>query len=560
MLSLPRQRLVAGDQTVALLLCLALALGLLVLIAAPLAAMFSRAFEAPDGGIGLAGLQAVVLNPRIVTATLNSLQIGLYTVLITLPLAFLLAFTLTRSRVPGKAVLRTLALSPMLAPSLMPAISLVYLFGNQGLLKSWLGNASIYGPIGIVLGEVFYTLPHALLILLTALAHADGRLYEAAKAMGASRWRRLLTITLPHARYGLIAATMVVFTLAVTDFGVPKVIGGQTNVLALEAYKQVIGQQNFQLGAVVGLLLLVPALVSALVVRWIARGHSAGLSGRSSVHKPECNRWRDALLAAGSGGVIVALLAMLLVAVAASFMKLWPYNLDFTLAHYRFDEVDGGGWLAFGNSVQLSLLTAVAGTGLIFGGAYLIEKTRIPALLAQTVRGITMVPMAVPGMVLGLGYIFCFNHPDNPLKPLYGTMSILVMSTIAHFYTTAHLTLSTSLRQLDGEMEAVTASLRRPFWTTLWRITLPICSPALLDVARYLFVSAMTTVSCVIFLYTPDTVLASVAVLNMDDAGDIGPAAAMASLIVLTSLIATLLFNLLGWLLARQTQRWRQPG
>jgi iron(III) transport system permease protein len=194
----------------------------------------------------------------------------------------------------------------------------------------------------------------------------------------------------------------------------------------------------------------------------------------------------------------------------------------------------------------------------VFTGAYLAEKTPAPRPVAAAINSLALIPMAVPGLVLGLGYVFCFNRPGNPLHPLYGTMAILVISTVVHFYTTAHLALMTSLRQIDGEAEAVARSLKRPWWTTCCRVALPMTLPALLDVARFLFVSAMTTVSCVIFLYTPKTVLASVAVVNMDDAGDVAPAAGMATLIVASALAVTLLSHAVGWLLDRKTQAWRK--
>jgi len=161
--------------------------------------------------------------------------------------------------------------------------------------------------------------------------------------------------------------------------------------------------------------------------------------------------------------------------------------------------------------------------------------------------------------VLGLGYIVCFNAPGHPLHAMYGSMGLMVAATVAHFATTAHLSFTTALQQIDAEIEAVGRSLQRAWWTTCWRVTLPICAPAVLEVARYLFVSAMTTVSCVIFLYTPDTVLASVAVLNMDDAGDTAPAAAMATLIVLSSLLVSGVFTALGACWARRATAWRQP-
>ena len=267
----------SGDEWLAAVLTWLLAAALLVFLAWPLASILVKALQARDGSFaGLGNLLVLAAEPRLRTATANSINLAAITVAIVLPLALTFAFALTRSRLWGRALFRLIAGAPLLAPSLMPAISLVYLFGNQGLLKHWLGGMSIYGPLGIVLGEVFYTFPHALLILVTALAVADARLYEAAESLGASRLRRLLTVTLPNARYGLISAGMVVFTLAVTDFGVPKVIGGQTNVLALEAYKQVIGQQDFGKGAAIGLVLLLPALLSFAVERWLARRHRGG--------------------------------------------------------------------------------------------------------------------------------------------------------------------------------------------------------------------------------------------------------------------------------------------
>jgi len=461
---------------------------------------------------------------------------------------------------PFKALFKVIALSPLLTPSLMPAISLVYLFGNQGALKAWLHGVPIYGPLGIVLGECFYTFPYALLVLLTALSISDARLHEAAEVLGANRYRRFMTVTVPTIRYGLTSACLIVFTLVVTDFGVPIVVGGQTNVLAMEAYKQVLGQQNFQKGAAVGLVLLLPAVFSFAAERWLARGRGGTFSGSSVAYAAKPGVLRDGMLWCLCAAVSVFLLALIGTAVAASFIKLWPYHMDLTLSHYDFANVDGGGWLAFRNSLKLGACTAAVGCAVIFAGAYLAEKTPAHKSVAALIQSLALMPMAVPGLVLGLGYVFCFNRPGNPLHKLYGTMAILVISTVVHFYTTGHMAIMTSLRQIDGEVEAVARSLQRPWWTTCRRVTLPITLPALLDVARFLFVSATTTVSCVIFLYTPDTVLASVAVLNMDDAGDTASAAAMATLIVATSLAVTLALNGLGWLLNLRAQAWRRPA
>src|SRR5210317_1539810 len=154
---------------------------------------------------------------------------------------------------------------------------------------------------------------------------------------------------------------------------------------------------------------------------------------------------------------------------------------------------------------------------------------------------LSMMPMAIPGMVLGLAYIFFFNNPNNPFNFIYGTMTILVICTITHFYTVSHLTALTALKQMDKEFESVSASLKQPFYKLFSRVTVPVCLPAILDISIYLFVNAMTTVSALIFLYSPDTTLASIAMLNMDDAGDIAPAAAMGMMIFYTNAVVRVL-------------------
>ena len=168
-----------------------------------------------------------------------------------------------------------------------------------------------------------------------------------------------------------------------------------------------------------------------------------------------------------------------------------------------------------------------------------------------------MMPMAIPGMVLGLAYVFFFNNPANPLHVIYGTMAILVICTITHFYTVSHLTASTALKQMDPEFEAVSASLKQPVTKMFRTVTVPVCLPAILDISIYLFVNAMTTVSAVVFLYAPDTTLASVAVLNMDDAGDIAPAAAMGMMIFYTNIAARMIHTALGAGVLKRSQAWR---
>ena len=365
-------------------------------------------------------------------------------------------------------------------------------------------------------------------------------------------------VTLPAAKYGLVSASMVVFAYAVSEFGIPKVIGGNFKVLAVEIYVQAVGLHNFGRSAVVALLLLVPVLLAFAVDRHMQRKQKAALTARAVPYVPHRDLRRDLPLLLWTLLVATAMVAVLGMAVYTSFISFWPYNLELTLNHYTYGLEEAGVLSAYLHSLGMAALTALAGTPFIFGLAYLLEKTGAPeSLLRSLTQGLASVPMGVPGLVLGLGYILFFNHPANPLNGLYHTLTMLVIVNVVHYYTSCHLTASTALKSLDREFEAVAAALKVPRLVTFWRVTLPVCLPAVLEIFRYLFINAMTTVSAVVFLYSPETLPAAVSILNLDEAGDLGPAAAMATLIVATTAVYSLLHSGLSHVFLRRQQAWR---
>lgn len=536
-----------------------IALYLFVSILLPLYTILSKSFKDADGAfIGLSNYANFFSTPSLFWSIQNSLTVTLLCCFIVVPVAFTYAYALTRTCMPFKSIFKGVALIPILMPSLLPAIALVYFFGNQGIIKSWLFGYDIYGPIGIVMGECFYVFPHVLTIMLIAMANSDARLYEASNALGASRIKTFFTVTLPSVRYGVVSAFFVCFTLVITDFGVPKVVGGKYNVLATDIYKQVVGRQDFEMGAVVSMILLLPAVLAFVADRMVQRKQVALLSARAVPFQPKPSRTGDMAMLTFCAAIGFILISVLAMAAFASFAKFWPYDLSLVLNHYDFDLMDGGSWDAYFNSIELAAWTAVIGTALVFTGAYLVEKSNGFLAGRAGMQLLCMVPMAVPGLVLGLAYVFFFNAPGNPLGFLYHTMPILVICTVTHFYTVSHLTAITALKQMDAEFESVSASLKVPFYRTFIRITVPVCLPAILDISMYLFVNAMTTVSAVVFLYSPDTALASVAILNMDDAGDVAPAAAMGMMIVATAAAVRLLHAILTRGILARTQAWRR--
>ena len=239
----------------------------------PLLHVLWRSLLGNDGTfVGLANYRRYFSTPAIAASIGNSLFVSVVSMVITVALAFVYAYGLTRTLMRWRGLFRIVAMLPLFAPSLVQALAFIYVFGNNGIFTRTTGfNVGIYGPKGIVLAEVFYCFPHALLILIAALSATDARLYDAARTLGARPLKTFLTVTLPGVKFGLVSACFVVFTLVITDFGAPKAIGGKFSVMATEIYNQVSGQQNFTMGATVSVVLLIPAVLAFLVE--IGRAH-----------------------------------------------------------------------------------------------------------------------------------------------------------------------------------------------------------------------------------------------------------------------------------------------
>lgn len=538
---------------------------LFVSVLLPLGDLFSRAFINETGQyIGLENFTKYFSTPSLVQSFSNTMYVSGVTTFFSVTLAFLFAFALTRTDMRGKTFFRYVALLPLFAPTMMHGIALTYLFGNQGILTTgFFGvfpgfDMELYGPLGIILSEIFYTFPQAYLILTVSLAFADYNLYEAAETMGAGKLRKFLTVTLPNVKYGLVSAIFVCFTLSFTDFGAPKVVGGQFNVLATDIYKQVIGQQNTTMGATVGIILILPAILAFIVDRIVERKQNSSVTAKSTPYKIIPQRSRDVSFFVYCSLITAAIFLMLGTVIFASLIKVWPYDLSFSLTHYDFTKVAGEGMQPFWNSLLVAFLSAVIGTIVTFISAYMIEKARLMKGMRQIGYFLSILPLALPGLVIGLAYIFFFNHPDNPLNWMYGSILILILANLIHFYSVPFISATTALKKLDKEFELASESMGVPFYVTFWRVTVPMSLPAILENAVYYFINSMVTISAVVFLYSADFKLASVSIVNMDDAGDVAAAAAMSVLIVLTNVVVRIIYEIGTKKLRVKTGAWQK--
>ena len=444
-----------------------------IVLICPLYSLFSKAFISADGTfVGLGNYAEYFSTPALSVSIGNTIYISVFTAIVSTLIGFVYAYGVTRTNIKGKQFFRYAALIPLFLPTVVHGLSLVYLFGVQGVVTNLGWDIGLYGKTGIILSEIIYTFPQSFLMFYIALNYADGRLYEAAETMGCGNLKKFRYITVPSVKYTLINSLFVCFTLAFTDFGAPKVVGGSYNVLATDIYKQVAGQFNMNMGAVVGTLLLIPAIVSFAVDRITSRKESGAISSKASALRIKDSTPRDVVFYVICGGVTLCLFIMVAVLFMGAFTKYYPYEMGFTLEHFNFSESTGG-IQSFINSVVMSLLSAVAGTAFVFIYVYLVERSKSSRVLKVIGRLLSSIPLALPGMVIGLSFIFFFNSPDNPLNFIYGTVAILVLANVVHFYSVPFVTASSALKKHDKDYENVADSMRIPLWKSFTRPSLP---------------------------------------------------------------------------------------
>lgn len=475
-----------------------------------------------------------VLTGYNIRACINTLLIGLSVSIVATVLGFIVAFAISATHAWGRSYLKALFLVPLFAPSIMPAIGLIYLIGNNGLLM----NIELYGAIGVFLGGLIFALPHATLQLLVNLKSLDTRLLDAARSLGAGSWRRLFSIVVPHCRRGFLNAFLITFVLTITDFGVPKLLGGSFPVLATEIYAQAIGNQNFASAAFLSLWLLIPSLVAFYFSNQLT--HDQKTANHITVYQIHPNQLRDRVLAVLAWFIVGFESLSVFIVIYGSFITFWPYQTAFTLANYSFNNSSYGlnPWI---HSLILAFSVAIIGTLLTYTGSYLTQRlSHVNAYLKKVYTVLTVLPICIPGTVLGLGFALSLSS-FSLFKGPVGSILFIVFNTVIHLYTVAHLTSSNTLSQINPQYEVIGKSLGVKPIRTIFKVVIPLSRNGLSEIFVYLFASAITTISSVVFLYTPDSIVAAVAAIDMIDSGFISEGAAMSSLIFISALSVRLI-------------------
>lgn len=532
-----------------------------VILILPLITLFIKGFQNKDGlYIGFQNFIDYFNNPISASSLEHSFLVSMMTTIIVIILALFYAYGITRTGIKGKLILRAVALIPLFAPTMTHGIALIYLFGKQGLITRYLGiELPIYGFLGIVMAEIIYIFPILFLMFSLSLSSTDYRLYEVAELMGVSKVKKFFTITIPSIKYTLITGFFASFTLSFTDFGAPKVIGGNYNVLATDIFKQVIGQQNISMGSAIGILLIIPALI-AFIIDLIVQKKNNALDNRAVSYVVKKNSGRDFVYTLYNYTLMTVIVIFFGVILFASLVKTWPYDMSLSLRSYSFTLMGESIWKIFGNSILVSLLTALFGTAICFITAYFLEREKQFLIMRKIGYFLSILPNAVPGLTIGLAYIFFFNSTSNPLNFLYGTFGILIFANIIHFFANPFLTITAALKKLDSEYESIGEIMGISQYKVIGKVILPLSLGAILESFSYYFINSMITISAVVFLYTTKTRLISIGMINKSDSGDIAAAAAIAVLIILTNIIFKLIFSLAIRIVKNRMRSHRRKG
>ena len=553
---------------------------LIVAIVFPLGLLLTKSFENNSGEfIGLSNFKEYFSNKNLLISLKNTFTISIASSVISLVLAFIYAYGVQRTTIRFKNIFKYIALMPLFAPTMMHGISLVYLFGRKGAvttgffdkLPQLAFDINLYGATGIIIAEVLYIFPQIFLVLNIALSTTDYRLYEAADMLGTSNFRKFFTITLPNMKYGMISSFIIAFILSFTDFGAPKVVGGNFSVLATDVYIKVVGQNNMSMGAVVSIILLIPSVAAFFIDQKIQKKQGVVLNAKSIPYTAKENKARNIFFYIYTILICLFIISIFVTIFVSAFSKLWPYDLSFSLNNFKFYDYNGGIEIFFKNSFILAVLSGIFGTFMTFMSAYLIEKKEKKTLKDKVIYFLSLVPLALPGMVIGISYIFFFNKSYftipflnisimNPFNSLYKTIWIMVLANVIHFYSISFLTANTALKKLDKEFERVSLSMGIPWYKTFSNVTFPMCLESILEIFFYYFVNSMVTISALVFLYTSSLNLLSIAVINLDDTGEIAKASAMSIVILLTNIIIKIIYQIILKFLQKRKNKMKEEN
>lgn len=511
--------------------------GLVFFVLWPLAQVFVEGFKAAQGaaGLTLAQFEKLLATPTVARASLNTLFIGSLSATLATLIGTLVAYTLTLSDIPWKRLLRVLVVLPLVSPPFAVSHAFIMLFGRRGLITyDLLGITgwNIYGPDGIVLVQLISDIPLVVLILMAVFASINRDLEDAGEDLGGRPLHVLRTVTFPLVTPAILSAWLLSFISSIADFGNPMLIGGGYQVLATQAYIQLIELFDLQLGAALAMLLLIPALLAFVLQHWISsrRSYISVTGGARTGSIRVLPFWLKVPLF----GLTITLAAFTILLYGSIFVgalvRTWGF--DFTPSTRNL-----AGLVTAIPQLRNSLIVSI-GSGVVGGivgiiMAWLVARERFPGRGVLDFSGTLM--YAIPGTVIGIGYIIAFNA-----APYFWTGTFFII-IIAYAYRRLPVGLRTAVaaqKQLDPSLEEASLNLGATRIRTFTQITFPLLSRAFFAGVIYIFIRGMTDLSAAVFLNAGRTQLYTVRMFRVMVTGSPGEAAAFAALLVVIILLA----------------------
>ena len=514
---------------------------LLLFVIYPLLKILVFSLTDAEGNFSLANLVSIFTTSRYLAVFGRTMLLGVLVAILSTFIGYLFAYAITRTNVPCKKFLKTIATLPILSPPFILSLSIIFLFGKQGFITKTLmgitGN-NVYGMGSLIVVQVMSFFPIAYLTLSGILSSIDASVEDAACNMGASRWHTFWTVTFPLSLPGIISGCLLVFIQSLEDFSNPATIGGEFSTLSIEVYQIITGSYDMQKGSVLALLLLLPAVTAYLFNKyWVSKKSFVTVTGKPTQARKLIDeghiKWPLFAFCMLIAAVILLLYGTV---IFGSFVKTWGYDYSLTLDQYR--KALAYGWDSLKNSMILGLISAGIGGLLGMIIAYITAKRNYYGKRFIEVSSVLM--FAVPGTVLGISYVLAFN--TRPLV-LTGTALILVIVFTFRNMPVAIESGTTTLLQIDNAIEEASTILGADTGYSFRRITLPMLRNAFFSGIVYSFIKAITAVSAVIFLVSARWNLVTSKIYSLFDQAKYSQAAAFVTMLVLILLVFIGIFN-----------------
>lgn len=509
----------------------------------PLGCVLFQSVLTKEGGIGLTNYTSLLSQSSFWTALANSFTVSGISAAIATLMAFFCAYGLHFTRIrPGvKKVIQIIVLLPLFLPSITYGFAVIYSFGRLGLISQLIAPPpfSIYGFWGLLIADVIYTLPPAFLILYNAFFYVDRNFITVSKLMGDGPWQTFYMTAVRPVVGSLLSAFILSFFLSFTDFGIPVSIAGEYEVIATQLYTTMMGAiPNFGEGAVIAMAMLVPSVASVVMLRWVDRFNFR----YNKISKAEVspNAFRDALYLLYYALISLALLSVFVVMFVVPFVKQWPYQPYFTLDVITRIVSDSSIWQVYEHSIGVALVSAAVGTIFCYAAALVKARSQLPLWCQTTMDSFAMITNTVPGMVLGIGFLFAMSG-----TPLANTFAILVLANLVHFFTTPYMMATSALSKMNAGWETTGALMGDSWIKTVSRVIVPNSLPTLLQMFQYFFVSAMVTISAVVFLTGAHTMLLTTKIKELQYFEKFEEIFVLSLLVFLTNVAAKLIFDAL---------------